>query len=130
MSFNMAHRSGFKFSFSLLSIVIACLVSGCAGDSDLADVRGIVTLDGQPLPDAFIRFTPEADGAASFGKTEADGSYRMKFSDSEYGVFIGSNSVKIGTGDIKADNSGRIPELVPKIYNSETTLKKDEHVRF
>ncbi len=107
-------------------VALACLaavtiLAGC-GNPNLADVRGVVTLDGKPLPDAFVKFIPVTEGAASYGKTEADGSYRMKFTDDEYGAFIGSNHVSIGTGDVKADNSGSIPEVVPNVYNTRTTL--------
>ena len=89
----------------------------------MGDVSGVITLDGQPLPDAFVKFVPESNGGTSYGKTEADGSYRMKFTDSVYGAFIGNSRVSIGTGDVKPDDSGRIPELVPKAYNTETTLE-------
>lgn len=109
-------------AFAFLALVV--LLVGC-GDPNLADVRGVVTLDGKPLPDAFVTFHPQGDGATSFGKTESDGSYRMKFSDTQFGAFIGSNHVAIGTGDVKADNSGTIPETVPNVYNTKTTLLAD-----
>ena len=110
-------------------VALACLgaialLVGC-GNPNLGDVRGVVTLDGKPLPDAFVQFVPVGEGASSFGKTESDGTYRMKFSDSEYGAFIGSNQVVIRTGDVKADNSGSTPELVPNAYNNNTTLTAD-----
>lgn len=90
---------------------------------DLADVRGVITLDGHPLPNAFVLYTPTEKGATSFGKTDSKGFYRMRFSDTEAGgAFIGTNQVRIGTGDVKADNTGSIPEVVPRIYNNETTL--------
>ena len=114
------HPAGIFF----FGLAVACVaLVGCGGDSDLAEVRGVITLDGNPLPSAFVQFTPNANGATSYGKTDAEGSYRMKFSGSAYGAFIGDNRVSIRTGDVKPDNSGRIPELVPKIYNSESTLK-------
>jgi len=125
---NTVHQLAVKLSAGFcifhLSLVVTCVVLvGCGGDPDLADVKGVITLDGKPLPDAFVQFTPDANGATSYGKTDAKGSYRMKFSNSAYGAFIGDSRVSIRTGDVKPDNSGRIPELVPKIYNSESTLR-------
>jgi hypothetical protein len=112
-------------------VALACLASvtwiaGCGGNPDLADVRGVVTLDGQPLPDAFIMFTPEGGvGTVSFGQSTSDGSYRMRFTEKEYGAFIGSNKVSIGTGDVSSDGTGKVKEVVPKVYNTETTLVAD-----
>ncbi len=109
--------------------ILACLVFiplsvGCGGDPNMGDVKGVVTLDGKPLPDAFIQFAPQSEtfGAPSFGKTDANGNYHMQFSDTKDGVFIGANNVEIRTGDVKADNSGSTPEVVPNVYNTKTTL--------
>ena len=49
----------------------------------------------------------------------------MLFSDSQKGAFIGSNRVSISTGDISADSSGGIKELVPQTYNDESNLVAD-----
>ena len=112
------------------TLTLACLLSltwiaGCGGNPNLADVKGVVTLDGKPLPDAFLMFVPESSGATSFGKTDAAGTYHLMFSESQKGAFIGSNRVVIRTRDVKSDNSGSIPELVPTAYNDETTLVAD-----
>ena len=126
----MTHtRTRIRTKLKSPGVALACLgavalLVGC-GNPKLGDVRGVITLDGKPLPDAFVRFVPVNEGASSFGKTASDGSYRMKFSDKENGAFIGSNHVVIGTGDVKADNSGSTPELVPNVYNDKTTLIAD-----
>ena len=107
---------------ALLGLMSVTSLAGCT-NPNLADVRGVITLDGKPLPDAFVLYTPVSKGATSFGKTDANGYYRMKFSDTQRGgAFIGSNRVSIGTGDIAADNSGRTPEVVPSAYNTKTRL--------
>ena len=120
------------YNLPTCSIVLAVLISitsfvGCGGNPNLAEVRGVVTLDGKPLPDAFIVFSPESElgGATSYGKTDAQGKYRMKFSDTQSGAWIGVNQVAIRTGDVKPDNSGSTPELVPTAYNSKTRLTAD-----
>lgn len=119
-----------KIQFQI--VVLTCLTSitlfaGCGGNPNLAEVSGVITLDGDPLPNAFVLYVPESDssGATSFGKTDANGKYQMKFSDSQSGAFIGSSRVVIRTGDVKADNSGSVPELVPTVYNDSTTLVAD-----
>jgi hypothetical protein len=98
---------------------------GCSSRSELASVRGKVTLDGQPLADAFIVFAPTGAGTSSRGKTEADGRYEMMFTDREKGAWIGENMVRIHTGDVGAGGGAGPKERVPAVYNESTTLKVD-----
>ncbi|MFT7632927.1 MAG: hypothetical protein ACI87E_003982 [Mariniblastus sp.] len=123
-----------KFGFSIVALAYltsVTLLVGCGGNSDLADVRGVVTLDGKPLPNAFLTFTPEVSGpestgTACFGKTDADGTYRMMFTDDEFGASLGRNHVNIETGDVSADTDGeKVKEVVPNVYNKESTLYAD-----
>lgn len=97
-------------------------VAGCGGNPNLGQVTGKVTLDGKPLPSATLMFTPDSGGATSYGKTDSSGQYRMQFSDTENGAWIGHNKVVIRTGDVLPDNSGSIPELVPAAYNRNSSL--------
>ena len=111
------------------SHAVVCLAllftAGCGGNPNLGQVTGTVTLDGKALPDASILFTPDSGGATSYGKTDSSGHYRMMFSNTEAGAWVGKNRVIIRTGDVLPDNSGRIPELVPSVYNSKSTLTED-----
>src|SRR6266550_1132156 len=79
-----------------LTLLSACLL-GCGARGDLASVRGKVTLDGQPLPDAFVVFAPTKKGTTSYGRTDAGGNYEMMFTDYQKGAWIGENSVRIST---------------------------------
>ena len=97
---------------------------GCSGRSDLASVRGKITLDGQPLENAFVVFAPTTHGTSSRGKTDGSGHYEMMFTDSEKGAWIGENLVRINTGDV-AGNGPAPKERVPAVYNTSTTLKVD-----
>jgi hypothetical protein len=113
-----------RTSAAWICLAVAML-AGC-GDPDLATVTGRVTLDGNPLPKAFLTFAPtSAGGATSFGKSDENGNYRMIFSDTQSGAWIGPSRVEIRTGDLLPDNSGRIPELVPSVYNTKSTLTAD-----
>lgn len=66
----------------ILSMRGCCLVSlaaaglGCGANKPVP-VAGKVTLDGQPLADAGVVFTPEGGGRPAYGNTEADGSFRL-----------------------------------------------------
>lgn len=109
----------------LLTCSLLAFAFGCGGNPNLGKVSGVITLDGQPLPDAAITFTPASGGSTSFGKTDSSGAYHMQYSESEAGAWIGSNKVEIRTGDVLPDNSGVIPEKVPNVYNSRSTLTAD-----
>lgn len=104
------------------------LVCGC-GSSDgpeLATVEGYVYLDGQPLPDAVLTFTPES-GAPSYGTTDEDGYYRLGYSASKEGAMLGRHTVRITTYrapdmDEEGTPTPRVPEKLPAQYNRKSTL--------
>jgi hypothetical protein len=106
---------------SVLSLGLVFAVGGCGGNSELASVTGKITLDGKPLAEAFVVFAPTAAGTTSYGRTNAAGEYVMMFSDSEKGAWQGENIVRISTGDVGA---GAKKEILPAIYNVESTLRK------
>jgi hypothetical protein len=105
----------------LAAVAISCC--GCGSRSDLAQVRGKVTLDGQPLANAFVVFAPTTKGTTSYGRTDTGGAYEMMFTDREKGAWIGENLVRINTGDVSASGGAGPKERVHRTYNRETTLK-------
>ena len=57
----------------VLLAVAAVMTAGC-GKSDLGAVTGRVTMDGKPLPNAFVEFIPTGgQGSVSYGKTDDNG---------------------------------------------------------
>jgi hypothetical protein len=67
------------------------LLSGCGEDRPSSAVSGTVTIDGRPMAGVIVRFQPVGTGASpkqkvgmgSYGKTDADGRFRMYFSDND-----------------------------------------------
>ena len=112
----------FRWACLVLVGVWAVGILGCGSRGDLASVRGKVTLDGQPLPDAFVVFAPTTHGTTSYGKTDTGGNYEMMFTDNEKGAWIGENSVRISTGDLGRGGGPGPKERVPMVYNDATTL--------
>jgi hypothetical protein len=106
-------------------LVTALLSTGCGSRADLASVRGMVTLDGQPVADAFVVYAPVSKGTTSYGRTDSSGHYEMMFSDREAGAWIGENLVRISTGDVSSGDRAGPKERVPAVYNQQTTLKAD-----
>lgn len=80
----------------LLFASIAML--GCRSDGpELAEVTGIVTVDGKPVPGAILTFVPTSGGSPSYGGTDKDGKYRLMYTDTKYGAMIGDHEVEIAT---------------------------------
>jgi len=92
---------------------------------DFATVTGTVTLDGEPLPQAFIRFEPES-GRPSFGRTDSAGAYSLRYKGEDWGAIVGPHSVKITTENLVEDpETGEmrfVREVLPSRYNVRTTL--------
>lgn len=118
----------YRISFSLVLLVT---LIGCGGDSDLPDlgsVTGTVTLDGKPLPNATVEFTPVDGGRPSVAVTEDDGEYELEYTPGNFGATPGSYQVTITTATTTTDKQGNdvdVPETLPAKYNVNTTLKEE-----
>ncbi|MDZ4686430.1 MAG: hypothetical protein SH850_15280 [Planctomycetaceae bacterium] len=78
------------------TIPVLCLGCGKADGPELATVSGTVTLDGKPLPHVNIRFIPEKEGGSpAYGGTNADGKYKLMFSQDRAGAMLGMHRVEI-----------------------------------
>jgi hypothetical protein len=88
-------------------------------EAPLIPVSGKVTLDGRPLADAVVVFTPILKGKEgkpqSSGTTDADGSFTLHVDKKRKGAIVGPHRVTISR-KIK----GR--EFIPARYNVKTTL--------
>jgi hypothetical protein len=103
----------------LLLLPLAC---GCNRGTrpDLGLVHGRVTLDGKPLPDAVVSFTPEGPGRNSTAFTDTNGAYSLNYIRDVQGAALGWHTVRITTGDRRS----RKPELVPGRYNAKSQLRE------
>jgi hypothetical protein len=78
------------------ALLLAAALSGCGGGDELnvGEVEGVVTLDGKPLPNAVVTFTPKAGGPSGVGKTDADGNYQL-LTVNDLGAVVGEHTVSI-----------------------------------
>lgn len=112
-------------------------VLGCSGGSDdlpddLVPVSGVVTVDGQPVPNARVEFTPVGKGGGSFGDTNAEGRYTLYFGARGNGALKGSHRVAIMVGegepeeeadsDEEASATAVFVEIPPKYLDGSTPL--------
>ena len=79
-------------------LVILASVGGCSSQRgpEIVEVSGIVTRDGQPVPDLFLNFLPEDHryGRPSSAMTDANGRFRLEYGrDPKYGAQVGQHTV-------------------------------------
>jgi len=111
-----------------LWFVAALMVTalGCS-NRDLGQVSGTVTLDGEPLADAMVIFTPMTGGRPAAGRTDAQGRYELIFDRAGAGAVHGEHFVEIRTADeriLEDDSVEVIPERVPAKYNATSELRR------
>jgi len=130
----------FKSLWRFLAIAFA-LVSfnslGCGGN--VATVDGNVLLDGKPLADAEVEFTPlsEEGGRPASAQTNEEGYFDLQYTMDQAGAPVGEYEVRIrlpATREGKDGKDIKLPQL-PKRYNTETELKRtveanDNHFEF
>ncbi|MEM9359861.1 MAG: carboxypeptidase-like regulatory domain-containing protein [Pseudomonadota bacterium] len=122
----------------LIAIVLLCtLPTGCSEENPLPKVHGLVTLDGQSLPNATVSFYP-ASGRAVSAKTDNSGQYRLKLLPNKSGVAEGNYTVTISTympsqlgknDKFEAVMVAGTPELLPEKYTSRKTTDLVQDVK-
>jgi len=120
----------------LLLVFWSAMLLGCGPSRPAtAPVSGTVLLDGEPLADAAVTFTPTAGGRPAYGATDADGHFRLSTFSEGDGAILGEHIATIykeeaddailDEGNLAgepADPSPAMPELlVPAQYTRVET---------
>ncbi|UUO09180.1 carboxypeptidase regulatory-like domain-containing protein [Blastopirellula sp. J2-11] len=110
---------------ALLSAV--CALAGCSDNGPaIGYVVGEVTLDGKPLENAMVLYSPITPGRPSLAVTNNEGRYELTFSGTRKGATVGDHTVTITTAqDANYDDFGNVTnaavrERVPKEFNTDT----------
>lgn len=118
------------FEIVCLSIFSLCLATGCGGGGgsdqpDLGTVTGVVTMDGQPLANVVVTFSPE-NGRPSVARTDESGNYELGYLAETRGAVIGKHTVSITTPQENPTPPGQVyKDPIPAKYNTKTTLTAD-----
>jgi hypothetical protein len=103
------------------SVCLLVAASGCDSGLALSPVSGTVTLDGAPLPDGDIIFTPvDAKMGPEAGKIK-DGKYELKSQQGKMKVQITASKILPGApkGAMGEDVA---TQYIPTKYNDQSTL--------
>lgn len=104
---------------------LGLIVAGCGADANVGQIRGNVSLDGQPLASGLIRFVPVDGQSPTADAPIADGAYSATVPPGDKRVEITSAKV---VGKRKAYDTPDSPtidiitELLPARYNTRTEL--------
>lgn len=109
------------------SLLLIGLTVGCGSEGpEVFPVHGTVRLNGQPLSDARVLFTPVSGGRPSAAITDLSGEYSLVYTDDLPGALPGEHLVSISTfrrGD-PDQNIPPSPEQVPARYNVQSELRQ------
>ena len=84
----------------ILVVAMFALLGGACGRGNLPElgsVSGRITLDGNPVKEALIEFTPVIDGRPSTATSDSSGYYALSYKGSIKGARIGEHDVTMTT---------------------------------
>lgn len=96
--------------YAVVSLLL--IASGCGGSDgpELHDASGVVTYEGQPLPNASIMMTPTESGPVVLGKSDETGAFTLTTS-GKPGAIAGSYNVAITAVEASAGSQLSSEEL-------------------
>lgn len=109
--------------------ILAIVATGCSRGPVMAKISGEVTVDGQPLKDGRILFTPEDGQGQTGGSTITDGKFQVEVPPAKMKVQINASQV-IGKqaayeGVPNSPMMDIVKEIIPKRYNDQTELREE-----
>jgi hypothetical protein len=117
-------------------VLVVLLLGGCgsSGEHAVAETRGTVTYNGQPVPDVVVSFTPQATGDAktpgksATGRTDAQGEFVLSTYEIGDGAVVGRHAVLVSSEDPNKPLPGKTPpdlivEVEPGSNNIEIKLQ-------
>jgi len=115
--------------FAPLVPFVLLFILGC-GSKFGAEVRGVVSNDGQPLPLGTVAFHPVASGTPAYGTIQADGSYTVR-TGSQPGLPPGEYIVTVVAREPNTQRSegGGPPEPGKLLTSSKYTEKNTSGLR-
>lgn len=108
------HHFGSVGALALLTLS----VFGCSGSSNpVATAGGTVTMDGKPLSDLVVTFTPvaaadakEGPGKSATGNTGADGKFKLSTYKMGDGAIVGKHKVTVFASGVNPKPPGNLPK--------------------
>jgi hypothetical protein len=112
----------------ICGVVLAAALQGCGSSSgpEVASVAGTVTVDGTPLSDAMVTFSPVSGGRESYGVTDQNGRYLLRYNSRTKGAELGEHEVRICAPGVEPKGKRHAQEnqaRIPPHYSGEHFLR-------
>lgn len=110
---------------SAIGMMVLC-TCGCGDSSDVGQVEGLVTIDGNPAPAGVqITFEPEGEATSSYAQTDAEGRYVMLLPGGDPGVAVGMCTIYVDS-EIEDEDGSTVQTLrIPPEWGEGSTQKID-----
>jgi hypothetical protein len=110
-----------RLPFAALFGTLVLALAGCGGSAH--DVSGTVTLDGEPIPEGYIAFTPEGGGRGAGGAIK-DGKYSVHVPAGKSRVEItASKKMSLARGQVGMyGEKEEVRQYIPGRYNATSEL--------
>jgi hypothetical protein len=132
--FHRSRLSAFRPRWFLALLIPAACIGCSKSPHDLAPVRGVVTIDGQPFAAGKVMFAPVAKGEsrnagrAAFGRLQPDGTFTLTSYDADDGAVVGEHwatlirleDASLGEGASTAANA--LPPFSRVTYSQRITV--------
>lgn len=100
-----------KFGMAVVLPLLVCCLTGCGSKGP--EIRGTVTLDGQPLPEARVTFEPASDIQlpSKFATTDAAGKFEIPL-DEDTGATLPPGQYKVTVSKVVVREGAKVsPEM-------------------
>lgn len=108
----------------IVALSLMLLSTGC-GRSDLPElgtVSGIVTVEGSPVADAIVNFTPSGPGRPSTGQTDSEGRFELMYLTDVYGAIVGEHVVTVEL--VVSEEMDDLPDDPSEMTDEQKEMKK------
>jgi hypothetical protein len=113
----MRREKTFRGPWLVIAVLLLGTV-GCSGGGEhgVAPAGGTVTLDGQPVPELVVTFTPQATtggsnpGKSATGRTDAEGKFTLSTYTMGDGAIVGNHQVTVALDGPDPTPPGKLPE--------------------
>jgi hypothetical protein len=106
------------------TIVVAflALTAGCGKSGpQVVPVHGRITLEGQPLASADVRFQPDGPERPSVGRTDGDGRYELMYKRGQPGAIVGQHTVRIWVSPEVVNK----PPIIAARFDTKSELRRE-----
>lgn len=119
-----------KKRFHFVRLALACCLFTAIGCGDgrpgRVPVSGQVLIDGKPLEEASVRFSP-SEGRSSLGRTDSDGRFTLTCYEKNDGATLGKHRVSITA--LTPLSGDRVLSRVPKKYTTADTSELEVEIQ-